>query len=586
MTDFKLSRVCSSRFKSSFAMCLFPVVSLTMAIGAYPSVAVGQNTLVLRGLGPESLGRQPNEMLGSSIAIADGSLAVGAPEPIAGSDRVGATFLGATRFACPDAPNCVGGLFGHSVSVGISPIGTRRAAVGAPLSNQSGRVFVYNLNNLGFIELFNAPNAPGTHSFGGTVAMNGVNLLASSSTVNLPGLRFGRVEFINRTSGQEGRFAIESPIISSEFLTGIGFGTAISVDGNVAVIGSGGGLGNAFLISADFNQDAPIPAGDVLGRLQPLRDEFRNNNDRDRFGFGQSVDISPNWIAVASERSVTVYDRTTRLPVRRFDNVIPTTAISVTGNTLVIGSSGLPFPLFGGSVSTYDILSGSQTGSFSPGSQDLNNLNGGAPPNGTVFRLGTVGRFGSAVDSEFVDGSNGGLVRVLIGAPTSRVVELRNGVSQSTLDNAGAVFEARVPNTLGTVVQNGIRAGDLNNNGVVNEEDINFLRRRQLFVGDSFGSLFRDRNLAPDLNQDGMINELDRYEIVENYVETTQGGIGTFLGDFDLDGDVDVLGDSFIFVANLGSSTIRWSMGDINGDEEVDVLGDGFILAANLGSGT
>jgi len=55
-------------------------------------------------------------------------------------------------------------------------------------------------------------------------------------------------------------------------------------------------------------------------------------------------------------------------------------------------------------------------------------------------------------------------------------------------------------------------------------------------------------------------------------------------GDLNFDGRVDVLGDAFRLVGNLGvTANTNWSQGDFNGDGVVDVLGDAFILVANLG---
>jgi hypothetical protein len=55
-------------------------------------------------------------------------------------------------------------------------------------------------------------------------------------------------------------------------------------------------------------------------------------------------------------------------------------------------------------------------------------------------------------------------------------------------------------------------------------------------------------------------------------------------GDANLDGRVDVLGDGFELVGNLGTFIGGvWADGDFNGDDKVDVLGDAFILVANLG---
>ena len=55
-------------------------------------------------------------------------------------------------------------------------------------------------------------------------------------------------------------------------------------------------------------------------------------------------------------------------------------------------------------------------------------------------------------------------------------------------------------------------------------------------------------------------------------------------GDSNLDGTVDVLGDAFELVNNLGTSgSPTWQQADFNHDGNVDVLGDGFLLIGNLG---
>ena len=50
-----------------------------------------------------------------------------------------------------------------------------------------------------------------------------------------------------------------------------------------------------------------------------------------------------------------------------------------------------------------------------------------------------------------------------------------------------------------------------------------------------------------------------------------------------LDGVVDVLGDAFILVNNLGATGRTFTQGDFDGSGTVDVLGDAFILVNNLG---
>ena len=86
-----------------------------------------------------------------------------------------------------------------------------------------------------------------------------------------------------------------------------------------------------------------------------------------------------------------------------------------------------------------------------------------------------------------------------------------------------------------------------------------------------------------DFNTDGTITESDAISVVTMLVVTSNGVTGTFVGDFDCDGSVDVLGDAFALVGSLGSTVTSYSDGDANFDGTVDVLFDAFALVGNLG---
>ena len=86
-----------------------------------------------------------------------------------------------------------------------------------------------------------------------------------------------------------------------------------------------------------------------------------------------------------------------------------------------------------------------------------------------------------------------------------------------------------------------------------------------------------------DFNSDGQITSGDLKIHVETYVQTAIGQSGTFLGDLNLDGTVDVLGDAFTLVGNLGNAVASYAQGDINLDGVVNVMGDAFVLVGNLG---
>jgi hypothetical protein len=87
-----------------------------------------------------------------------------------------------------------------------------------------------------------------------------------------------------------------------------------------------------------------------------------------------------------------------------------------------------------------------------------------------------------------------------------------------------------------------------------------------------------------DLNGDGTVGADDFALHYEGMVETSNGEVGTYAGDINLDGTVNVLGDAFLLIGNLGSSASSWQQGDLNGDGTVNVLGDAFLLIGNLGN--
>lgn len=119
--------------------------------------------------------------------------------------------------------------------------------------------------------------------------------------------------------------------------------------------------------------------------------------------------------------------------------------------------------------------------------------------------------------------------------------------------------------------------GDFDGDGDVDLADLD------RYIG-NLGAVAVD-NLAPlDLNGDSTVGSDDFEQHYERLVETSNGGVGTFAGDINLDGTVNVLGDAFILVANLGNSVTSWGDGDLSGDGIVNVLGDAFLLVANLGS--
>ena len=180
---------------------------------------------------------------------------------------------------------------------------------------------------------------------------------------------------------------------------------------------------------------------------------------------------------------------------------------------------------------------------------------------------------GSLIEDDFIDGSNngaglGGLENLLITAGTQ--ITFTGTGDDSTTDFRIVTLEVQV------VAETSI-LGDFDQDGDVDVDDIDF------YVGnldeDATGELAQ-----LDLVEDGTITIADLNFHITTLVETSNGVQGALLGDLDLNGQVDVLGDAFALIANLGSNgPISYGLGNINCDLSVDVLGDAFLLIANLG---
>ncbi|MHC4562101.1 MAG: hypothetical protein ACYS8X_04925 [Planctomycetota bacterium] len=111
-------------------------------------------------------------------------------------------------------------------------------------------------------------------------------------------------------------------------------------------------------------------------------------------------------------------------------------------------------------------------------------------------------------------------------------------------------------------------SGDFDGDRDVDIDDIDALRAN---LGDS----------AYDLDADGDADEADIVTLIENLVERTDGGIGTYRGDFNLDGYVDAT-DLAIFKADFGQTGLGYASGNCNADTFIDAT-DLAIFKANFG---
>ena len=335
----------------------------------------------------------------------------------------------------------------------------------------------------------------------------------------------------------------------------------------------------------------------------------------------QTIDLGPgqsiaNGTVIPDGTTVNVDGGTIGLGVDLFNGVL-----NINSGSVAIGATGIPtgftnstnqitlnggqvggfFQLFnssdltinGGQIESFGVFSGSRVtinGGTVTRFPDIFNtgvvdIHGGDIFSIRVFDGGTVNLFGSefALNGQpianLVPGQpfeisdrNVTLTGVLEDGSTIETSLNTNfgGFSSSNPDGAGA--DATVTVTVPAAI------GDNNADGVVDVLDID--RYAPEIGRTATQPLF---NPAFDLDGDGVITLDDHDLLITNYVQTSNGLTGTFLGDVNLDGSVTVLEDAFALISNLGSIGIGWAGGNFDANQQVDVLGDAFRLIANLG---
>ena len=222
----------------------------------------------------------------------------------------------------------------------------------------------------------------------------------------------------------------------------------------------------------------------------------------------------------------------------------PTGILELGGDYTQLGFATLEIDLGGIQPGEYDQLQVAGSVSLN-GTLDVSMIDGFEPAAGQTFDIITAdsvtGTFSNIIAPEDMD---------------IQVVYSSSGVSLQV--SAGLV-------------------GDFDGDNDVDIDDIDF------YLG-NIGSQADGELALLDFNGDGQITIADVQTHIETHVQTSNGQTGTFFGDFNLDGTVNVLSDAFTLVGNLGNSVSSYADGDANLDGTVDVLGDAFILIGNLGS--
>jgi len=211
----------------------------------------------------------------------------------------------------------------------------------------------------------------------------------------------------------------------------------------------------------------------------------------------------------------------------------------------------------------------------------INSSNTGAAPTGQLGVSITIDENGWSASAS----PNGGASTVPAdGEPTATDLGIASGAtdlasivffsshnSSVNGQNKGFWVDNIVVATDLTVEPSPVAAGDLNTDGVVDCDDIDE------FIDNDGSAVF-------DVDSSGVVDAADVEFLVTTLVQTSNGEVGTFLGDLNCDGQVNVLGDALILVTGLGSAATSYGQGDINLDGQVNVLGDALVLVTNLGN--
>jgi len=352
----------------------------------------------------------------------------------------------------------------------------------------------------------------------------------------------------------------------------------------ICFILSVGTLGNVSAQTFDVGPGQTIASGTVI----PDGSTVNVNGGT----IGLSVDLS-NGVLNVNSGSVAI--GATGIPTG-FTN--STNQVTING-----GQVGGFFQLFdqsnltinGGTIESFGVFSGS-TATINGGrvtrfpdifSSGVVDIHGGDIFSIRVFSGGTVNLFGSdfALNGQPIPNLVPGQEFVVTDRNVTLTGVLEDGSTiETSLNTTAGGFSSANPDaaTPGSTVTVTLVAiiGDLNADGAVDVDDIN-LYPSQLGLTTTNSNF----NPAFDLNGDGAITLADHNVLVTDFVQTSNGLIGTFLGDANLDGSVDVLSDALALITNLSSSgPVGYAEGDFNADQLVNVLGDAILLIGNLGA--
>ncbi len=289
---------------------------------------------------------EPSNHFGSSVAISGDLAIVGVPDDDEYGPHSGSVYLievstGRQIFKLNVTDQSAYDYFGSAVAIDGSI-----AVIGAPFhrnrKNSTGAAYVIDLTTSQLISILRPVNGNDNGGFGSSVAIHGNRALIGAPDQNNEGIESGAAYIFNINTGRQ-LHKLQAPDGSD----GDSFGTAVALNGKVAIIGAdnddtinGPSSGSAYL----FN----VTTGRFISLLVP-----EDGESRDQFGF--AVGVSAN-LAIIGARfdddngtgsgSAYVFDITTG---RQITKLLATDgragdsfgiSVAIHGNHALVGATG------------------------------------------------------------------------------------------------------------------------------------------------------------------------------------------------------------------------------------------------------
>lgn len=316
------------------------------------------------------------DQYGTSLALADDRIVVGASGNDGAADNGGAAYVydvntGTELFKLTASDASKNALFGDSVAMNKNVI-----AVGAGsesgLGKKTGAVYLFDATTGTELRKITATDPSDQDRLGETIAMNDSTLLASARD-DENGNNSGSVYVYDLATGEQ-----TGKLLPEDGQPRDGFGTSISIMGNIAAVGARG--------EDEANTDAgavylfDLMTGSQIAKLVPSDPLVKD--------FGASVDMSGNVLIVGATQTDThsgiielrtgsahLFDLTT---LTEFDVLVPSegetddsfgASVAIYGETAAVGASfdwALPYDHHGSTYLYSGIPNSNETNPTSP----------------------------------------------------------------------------------------------------------------------------------------------------------------------------------------------------------------------------